>query len=128
MMNRKRIIAILLLVSILAMFYISGNAVYDVGIAGGKVTPEINDYFVNGKDGGSGHFITRYKNIAVFIGGLATITMVGAVIYNIFRLNTSGGNPMQRQQSIRGILICGVCVALLGGATMFIGLFWGTLR
>lgn len=123
-MAKKRMISILLLFVFLCIFCVSSYATYDLEIKDGIVAPKLNDY----DNGGSEHFITRYKNIAIFIGGLATITMVGAVIYNVFRLNMAGDNPMQRQQSIRGIMISGVCVALLGGATLFIGLFWGLLR
>ena len=103
------------------------NGTYNVTIVNGVVRPDDSSL------GGSGaskalNMTKRMKDIATFIGGFATVTMVAAVIYNIVRLNIAADNPMQRQQCLKGILVCGVMAALLGSATLFVGLFYGLFR
>lgn len=100
------------------------DAVYDIEIYGPNGLPKPKFGSLDG-EASLRTFIAKYKNIATFIGGLATITMVGAMLYNIGRLNLSVSNPMQRQQCIRGVLVCGILASLLGGSTLFIGLFYG---
>ncbi len=128
---KKRIFAVSILLIILFLYSsMAVSAVYNVEIKNGHfVVPVINDASGNRyTDGGTGEFITKYKALITFCGGLGTISMVGAAIYNVARLNLTMSNPMQRQQCIRGILICGLFAALLGGTTLFIGLFYGLLR
>lgn len=122
----------ILLIFVIVLFFLfctelTAFAVYNVDVNGPNGLPVPNFGVLNGEN--SLHvFIARYKNVATFIGGLATITMVGATLYNVGRLNLSLTNPMQRQQCIRGIIVCGIFAALLGSATLFIGLFYGLFR
>ena len=128
---KKRIFSIICIVILLLMYsMVIAHGVYNVPIKNGtgpmpNITQNNGVQYVNG---GTGEFITKYKNIAVFVSGLGTISMVGAMLYNIVRLNTSMGNPMQRSQCLKGILVCGIFAALLGSTTMIIGLFYGALR
>jgi hypothetical protein len=128
-MTRKIIAILLLLVLLIPLFTITSEAVYNVTIGNGSISPSIQSPSGgNYTNGGTDAFIIRYKKVATFLGGLATIAMVGAMLYNIARLNLTMGNPMQRQQCLRGILVCGVFAGLLGSATLFIGLFYGALK
>ena len=129
-MNKKIFAVLLLLIMLLSYSAITVTAVYNVEIQNGHYfVPNItNSGGVKYTDGGTGEFITKYKALIVFAGGLGTISMVGAALYNVARLNLTMSNPMQRQQCIRGILICGLFAALLGSSTLFIGLFHGLLQ
>ena len=128
-MTKRTFAIILLLIMMLLYASITANAVYNVEIVNGTPTPQLVDKNGNAYvDGGTGVFVERYKALIVFAGGLGTITMVGAALYNVARLNITMSNPMQRQQCIRGIVICGLFAALMGSSTLFIGLFYGLLR
>lgn len=128
-MKKRRMfafVAIILIVLIMLVIETSvvANAIYNIDFFGSTGLP-MPQFIPYGGDASISTFITKYKNVATFIGGIATITMVGAMLYNVGRLNLSVSNPMQRQQCIRGIVVCGIMAALLGSATLFIGLFYG---
>lgn len=128
---KRKVFSILCLILLLLVYSsITINAVYNIDITNGQ-GPVVNITQSNGTaytDGGTGEFIAKYKTMAIFLGGLGTISMVGAMLFNISRLNVTMGNPMQRQQCLRGILVCGIFAALLGSSTLFIGLFYGVLH
>lgn len=130
-MNKRIFAIVILLIILLSYTAVTVNAVYNLELKNGKwFAANITDSNGNKMyaDGGTGAFITKYKAAIVFVGGLGTISMVAAALYNVGRLNLTMSNPMQRQQCIRGIMICGLFAALLGSSTLFVGLFYGLFR
>lgn len=51
------------------------------------------------------------------------ILSIIALIINISKLATSGGNPIARTEAIRNILIAGICLTILGGLGLFFLIF-----
>lgn len=71
--------------------------------------------------------LSRYKNIIMAITGFLTVTCFGAMIFMFTKLAASGDNQQARSRAIAGILTTGIGVALLGGATIIIGFFYGSI-
>jgi len=71
--------------------------------------------------------ITKYKSIATAVMGILTITMLIFMLIQFTKLGASGDNEMGRKKAIMGILTTGIATALLGGATIVVGFFWGAL-
>lgn len=69
----------------------------------------------------------RYKNIIVAITGFLTVTMFAMMIFMFTKLGVAGDNEMARRKAIGGILTTGIATALLGGATIVIGFFYGAI-
>lgn len=69
----------------------------------------------------------RYKNIVVAITGFLTVTMFAMMIFMFTKLGVAGDNEMARRKAIGGILTTGIATALLGGATIVIGFFYGAI-
>lgn len=78
-------------------------------------------------DGSFTTVITKYKSIAVAIMGILTITMLIFMLIQFTKLGAAGDNEMARKKAIMGILTTGIATALLGGATIIVGFFWGAL-
>ena len=78
-------------------------------------------------DGSFTTVITKYKAIAVAIMGILTITMLIFMLLQFTKLGAAGDNEMARKKAIMGILTTGIATALLGGATIIVGFFWGAL-
>lgn len=78
-------------------------------------------------DGSFTTIITKYKSIAVAIMGILTITMLIFMLIQFTKLGAAGDNEMARKKAIMGILTTGIATALLGGATIIVGFFWGAL-
>ncbi len=78
-------------------------------------------------DGSFTTIITKYKAIAVAIMGILTITMLIFMLIQFTKLGAAGDNEMARKKAIMGILTTGIATALLGGATIIVGFFWGAL-
>ena len=64
-------------------------------------------------DGSFTTIITKYKSIAVAIMGILTITMLIFMLIQFTKLGAA--------------LTTGIATALLGGATIIVGFFWGAL-
>lgn len=71
--------------------------------------------------------ITKYRSIATAIMGILTITMLIFMLIQFTKLGAAGDNEMARKKAIMGILTTGIATALLGGATIVVGFFWGAL-
>lgn len=78
-------------------------------------------------DGSFTTIITKYKSIAVAIMGILTITMLIFMLIQFTKLGAAGDNEIARKKAIMGILTTGIATALLGGATIIVGFFWGAL-
>lgn len=78
-------------------------------------------------DGSFTTIITKYKSIATAIMGILTITMLIFMLIQFTKLGAAGDNEMARKKAIMGILTTGIATALLGGATIIVGFFWGAL-
>ena len=73
------------------------------------------------------NILGRYKNIVVAITGFLTVTMFGMMIFMFTKLGIAGDNEQARRKAIGVILTTGIATALLGGATIVIGFFYGAL-
>ena len=72
-------------------------------------------------------FLGKYKVLCVAISGICTITSLIMFVISITKLSTSAGNDMRRGEAIKGILYSGLCLALFGGITTVVGIFWTVL-
>jgi len=59
-------------------------------------------------------FINNYNLALTVLLGLATLTVIVLLFLNITKLSTSACNEMKRRMAINGILICGVCLSIMG--------------
>ena len=71
-------------------------------------------------------FMLEYKTFLNFFIGFVLLTNIIIFIYHFCQLGAKACNhPLIRQQTIHNILICGVCLALIGGgATIYYILFY----
>lgn len=60
-------------------------------------------------------FLKDYNLIIDVILALLTIIAIVAVAINAARLSAAGDNPSKRSLAQRGMLISGICLALMGG-------------
>ena len=59
-------------------------------------------------------FIKNYNLILVVLLGLVTLTILVLLCLNIAKLSASANNEMKRRMAINGILVCLVCLAIMG--------------
>ena len=69
-------------------------------------------------------FISSYKGVGGFFAAICTVTALLMLGVSIFRLSVSAGNEQARHKAFKGILVSGISLALIGGLTIIIGLFW----
>lgn len=60
-------------------------------------------------------FIKNYNLVLSSFLGLVTLAILTLLFMNIARFSASADNEMKRRQSISGILVCLVCLAIAGG-------------
>lgn len=68
-----------------------------------------------------GSILEKYKGVLAFLGGLIIITSICMMFYRFYKLSMSGSNDMERTKAIRGILITGVSLMLMGGFSLVLG-------
>lgn len=73
-------------------------------------------------------FISNYKGLALFIAGICAITAIVMFIVSISKLSVSAENDQLRRKAWAGIITSGVALALLGGISVVIGIFWHILE
>lgn len=105
----------------------SGNSIFDLVSDNGSINTG-SEVATQNTDGGFTTIITKYKSIAVAIMGVLTITMLIFMLIQFTKLGAAGDNEMARKKAIMGILTTGIATALLGGATIIVGFFWGALN
>lgn len=69
-------------------------------------------------------FFKGLKVIGTAISGICTITAMIFFVINLTRLSTSAGNDFQRTRALKGILFSGISLALFGGITVVVSIFW----
>lgn len=69
----------------------------------------------------------EYKTIIEGIIGVGLITSVIIMGIHLLKFAGSGGNPMERRESIRDMAISGVCIALLGGVLAIYSVLYASL-
>lgn len=72
--------------------------------------------------------MTKGKAIAMGFTGIATLIMLVCMIIQFLKLGAAGDNETSRKRATMGILTTGIATALLGGATVVVGFFWGALK
>jgi hypothetical protein len=69
------------------------------------------------------NFLTEYQlHISGFLG-ITILTGIFALIVNIGKLGTAGGNAKARSTAIQNILIAGIGLSVLGSISVFYVLF-----
>ena len=104
----------------------TGSGIFDLVGDDGSID-DSSDVAQQNTDGSFTTIITKYKSIAVAIMGILTITMLIFMLIQFTKLGAAGDNEMARKKAIMGILTTGIATALLGGATIIVGFFWGAL-
>ena len=71
---------------------------------------------------GVAKFLNEYQSyLNVFLIFIA-ITLVIIFVLNAAKLASAGENPRKRQEAIHGILVTGICIAVLGSFSLILGL------
>lgn len=66
-------------------------------------------------------FLNNYQSIITFILAFSIITTFIIMIINITKLANARDNPQLRKEAVNGILITGICIAILGSlSTIYI--------
>lgn len=74
------------------------------------------------------NFFKKFKFFVVAVTGFAALFMVVIFIWLLLKLGASSGNPMERHQIIKGILLSGLATAGLGSITLLVALFFNLFR
>ena len=74
-----------------------------------------------------GQFLTNYKGLALAISGICAITSIIMLVVSISRLSVSAGNEQLRRKAWGGIILSGIALALIGGISVVVGVFWHIL-
>lgn len=74
-----------------------------------------------------GTFFSSFKKFGVAITGICTLTSLVFFIIALTKLSASAGNDRARATALRGVMYSGISLALFGGATVIIGVFWNAL-
>ena len=61
-----------------------------------------------------GIFLTEYQTVITAFYAFAVITVIIIIILNVTKLAKAGDNPQERSEAIHGILVSGICFAILG--------------
>ena len=61
-----------------------------------------------------GDFIKNYNLALTVLLGIATLSILILLFLNITKLSSSATNEMKRRQATSGILVCLVCLAIMG--------------
>lgn len=72
-------------------------------------------------------FFSGFKTIGTAISGICAITALIFFIINLTKFSTSAGNDMLRSRALKGLLFSGVSLALFGGITVVVGVFWNAI-
>jgi len=68
-----------------------------------------------------------FKQIGTAVSGICTITSLISFVISLTRLGTSAGNDVVRSRALKGILFSGISLALFGGITVVVGIFWNAI-
>lgn len=68
--------------------------------------------------------IDEYRVILAGIAGVGALTSVLVFIIHMINLASPTANPKHRRKCLNGIIISGICTALLGGITIILTLFY----
>lgn len=63
---------------------------------------------------GLGDFLSEYQTVVRIFYIFAVVTVFIIMIINVTKLAQAGDNPQKRSEAIHGILITGICIAILG--------------
>ena len=74
------------------------------------------------------NFLSSYRDIIVFLSGIALFSMILFFILNFIALSNSKGNPQDRKKAINGIIITGIATAGLGSVTLISTLFYNMIK
>lgn len=69
-------------------------------------------------------FLFSYKGLAMAVSGLLTLTALIFLLVNIAKLSASAENNAARRRALQGIAYAGLSLAIFGGASVLIGVFW----
>ena len=69
-------------------------------------------------------FFDKFKGIGVLVSGICTVIALALFVLAISRLSTSASNDMARAKALKQILWSGIALALFGGITVVVGVFW----
>lgn len=64
-------------------------------------------------------FISNYNLILTVLLGIVTLTILILLFLNITKLSASANNEMKRRMAISGILVCLVCLGIMGAIDTF---------
>lgn len=63
---------------------------------------------------GFSEFITNYNLVLTVLLGLSTLSVLVLLFLNITKLSASANNEIKRRMAINGILVCLVCLGIMG--------------
>lgn len=69
-------------------------------------------------------FFSSFKAFGTAISGICALTSLVFFVIALTKLSTSAGNDRARSSALKGVLLSGVALALFGGITVIVGVFW----
>ena len=147
-MIKKKLFMVMMVFCLIFTFAAQSNQIFPITYAYAKESSQGVDSLWNGmsmsKDGVlnpgdafesadddveiRNNILGKYKTLLLFATGILTITAFAGMIFNISKLSISGSNDAARQKAIMGILFSGIGIALMGSATIIIGVFYNAFR
>lgn len=67
-------------------------------------------------------FLNTFGDYITILLAFIAVTLIILFVYHATALAKAGDNPVKRQQAIHGIMIVGICLAILGSFSMIYGL------
>lgn len=73
------------------------------------------------------NFLSDYSAYLGIFFAFVVVTLIIIFVINIGKLSQAGDNMMLRQQAIKGILVTGICLAVLSSFGIILGVIVGFL-
>lgn len=67
-------------------------------------------------------FMEEYQVYLNVFLAFVVVTLVIIFIINAVKLSTAGDNPVKRQMAIHGIMVTGICTAIMGSFSLIAGI------
>jgi len=68
---------------------------------------------------GFADFISTYNTGVTAALSIFTLIAIGMFALNVVKFVKSANNPMQRSSASEGMIVCGICIVILGGIDIF---------
>ena len=82
----------------------------------------VNTTIINNAASAIAEFMSEYQIYLNIFLVFVAVTLVIVFVMNAVKFSTAADNPMKRQAAIHGILVSGICLAILGSFGLVAGI------